>query len=142
MKIKWPESVADVHIGRYDEIVTRHTCLHRTLLLFREDEKLREHIQPVSAKFYRPGIIGQGVRLTFACTALGKMLIEAAYLHCCSGPIDAEDQMRLSIEIYRSAEGVRKPQVVWEVHSLTLPPFVVLLDAVSDSLNEILKEGI
>lgn len=142
MEIKWPESVADIRIGRYDEIVTRHTRLHRTLLLFREDEKLREHIQPVSAKFDPFGITGQGVRLTFACTALGKMLIEAAYLHCCSGPIDAEYQIRLSIEIYRSAEGVRKPQVVWEVHRLTLPPLVVLLDAVSDSLNEILKEGI
>lgn len=141
MEIKWPESVADVCIGRYDEIVTRHTRLHRTLLLLREDDKLREHIQPVSAKFDPSGITGQGVRLIFACTALGKMLIEAAYLHCCGGPIDA-DQVTLSIEIYRSAEGVRKPQVVWEIHRLTLPPIAVLFDAVSDSLNEILKEGI
>ncbi|EHF0907745.1 hypothetical protein MRB76_000015 [Shigella flexneri] len=141
MEIKWPESVADERIGRYDEIVTCHTRLHRTLLLLREDDKLREHIQPVSAKFDPSGITRQGVRLTFACTALGKMLIEAAYLHCCGGPIDA-DQMTLSIETYLSAEGVRKPQVVWEVHRSTLPPITVLFDAVSDSLNEILKEGV
>lgn len=137
MKIKWPESVADVRIGHYDAIVTRYTHLHRTLLLLREDDKLREHLQPISA--YVVGI-GQ-VAFTFACTALGKTVLEAAFWR--SNEISSLcGRTKLAMEVVKFTKEEIMIQHTWTVTADTVSDMDAHLDAVADSLNEILKEGV
>lgn len=137
MKIKWPKSVADVRIGHYDAKVTRYTHLHRTLLLLREDDKLREHIQPLSAS-----VVGIGqVEFTFVCTALGKTLLEAAFWR--SNEISpSSGQTKLAMEMVKCTNGETLIQHVWTVTADTVTDMDAHLDAVADGLNEILKEGI
>ena len=137
MEIKWPESVADVRVGCYDAIVTRHTRLHRTLLLLREDDKLREHIQPISASVTG---IGQ-VEFIFACTALGKALLEAAFWR--SNEISPScGQTKLAMEMMKCTNGETLIRHAWIVIADTVTDIDTHFDAVTDSLNEILKEGI
>lgn len=137
MKIKWPESVADVRIGHYDAMVTRYTHLHRTLLLLREDDKLREHIQPISAS-----VVGIGqVEFIFACTALGKTLLEAAFWR--SNEISpSSGQTKLAMEMVKCTNGETLIRHAWAVVADTVTDMDAYMDAVADSLNEILKEGI
>lgn len=137
MKIKWPESVADVRIGHYDAMVTRYTHLHRTLLLLREDDKLREHIQPISAS-----VVGIGqVEFTFACTALGKTLLEAAFWR--SNEISpSSGQTKLAMEMVKCTNGETLIRHAWAVIADTVTDMDAYMDAIADSLNEILKEGI
>lgn len=137
MEIKWPESVADVRIGRVDGIVTRHTRLHRTLLLLREDDKLREHIQPVSASVTG---IGQ-VEFIFACTALGKALLDAAFWR--SNEISPLcGQSKLTMEMLKCTNGETLIRHAWIVFADTVEDIDAHFDAITDSLNEIMKEGI
>lgn len=137
MRINWPESVADVRIGHYDAMVTRYTHLHRTLLLLREDDKLREHIQSISAS-----VVGIGqVEFTFVCTALGKTLLEAAFWR--SNEISpSSGQTKLTMEIVNCTNGETLIRHAWAVVADTVTDMDAYMDAVADSLNEILKEGI
>lgn len=142
MKIKWPESaVTAARVGLYHSLVAQHTSLHHTLSLLREDEKLCEHIQPISASMNANTLSLRCVRLTFVCTTLGKTLLEAAYLRCCESTTFTDD-MVLSIEMHCLTNGIRQPQIVWKIYGLTPKVISTKLDAVANSLNEILKEGI
>lgn len=141
MKIKWPESVVGECNHLYDPVVTKHARLHRTLMLLREDEKFREHIQPVKAIYDTTTLSKHNVRLTFVCTTLGKTLLEAAYLSCCEDVVFT-GKMALSIEIRYSADGVRQPYLVWETSGSTLSFIDAMFDNIAYGLSEILKEGI
>lgn len=141
MKINWPKSVAEECIGEYSSSVTEHTRLHHTLLLLREDAKLRKHIQPISATYCKTSSYLYSSRLTFACTALGKVLLESAYLRSCEN-MKLTGGMVLSIDVLCLDDGTHKPQLVWEVYGLNPAMIKTKFDWITDGLNEILKEGI
>lgn len=137
MKIKWPESVAESRIGISDPIITRHARLHRVLLLLRDDDKLRKHIQPMSAS-----VIGVGqVEFTFSCTALGKTLIEAAFLHS-NEKSSLYGKTSLTLEIVKFTNGEMMIQHTWSVFADSVVDINAHFDNIADSLSELLKEGI